>query len=384
MFDYRPLTDPTEVLAIAQSAFSLRFPERRAAEQWLASELPNGRELYGVYEGDLLLSAYMLYDFRMRLREAVVSMGGIGLLCSRLDARGKGAVRHMLTSCLQTMKGKGQVVSVLDPFDESFYRKYGWEKFSRLQRIEFSPGLLQIPGARDERIICADLSFPDSASMAFYNDYASRHHTLAQRAKPEWDDRTRILEWSPDTAARGVVRFTRDNEVVGLLGYDLSRKTDEYKQTFTVNLLATERDDVLREMLRYLKRLSHQVSVLRISLPTDHDLWPYLTHRPDKWTIRDVFMIRVVSMMALDGLAVESPDMSLGVDVEDQQAPWNHGVWELSVDSGVLHVRPGTRADLRCGIGPVSSVLSGFSSFRELISARLIEPLETYHGQDLP
>lgn len=59
----------------------------------------------------------MLYDFRMRLRDSVVPMGGIGLLCSRLDARGKGAVRTMLRESLGTMRHKGHVVSVLDPFD---------------------------------------------------------------------------------------------------------------------------------------------------------------------------------------------------------------------------------------------------------------------------
>ncbi len=185
-------------------------------------------------------------------------------------------------------------------------------------------------------------------------------------------------------AARGVVRFSVDDQIVGLIGYDLTRKDGEYLSTFNANLMAYDDAVVLREMLRYLKRLSHQVSNVRITLPLDCDLWPYLTHRPDKSVIRDLFMIRIVSLEALDGLRIDAPDMSMGVDVTDEQGPWNQGLWELSVDDGILHVHRGDQADLRCGIGALSSVLSGFSSFKELIAALKATPLASYQGQDFP
>ena len=384
MHSYRTLDDPKQVLPIATAAFALRYPEQDAIDKWLASSLKHGRELYGVYEEDQLLSAFMLYEYQMRLRNSVLPMGGIGLLCSRMDARGQGAVRCMLRNSLETMRQRGHVVSVLDPFSESFYRNYGWEKFSRLQVVEFSPDLLSLPQDPNPEIMAVDLPFPDDESMAFYNTYAARHHTLAQRQEREWESRTQILSWNVDAAVRGVVRFSRDGQVIGLMGYDLTRKAEEYKSTFTANLLAYDEEDVLREMLRYLKRLSHQVATVRMNLPLDCELWPYLAHRPDKWTVRDVFMIRIVSLEALDGLSIDAPEMSLGIDVDDQQAPWNQGIWELSVDSGVLRVRRGERADLHCGIGVLSSVISGFSNFEEMISARKADPLNTYRGQDLP
>lgn len=385
MYDYRLLDDPLQILSIAKAAFAVRNPEQRAIEEWLASSLEQGRELYGVYGDNSLVSAFMLYDFQMRLRRSVVPMGGIGLLCSRLDARGKGAVRCMLTNSLETMQQKGHTVSVLEPFDESFYRNYGWEKFSRLQAIELSPSALRIPEDPDSEITATDFPFPDDESVAFYNQYATQHHTLAQRQQQEWEKKcTIILPWNEDTAARGVVHFSSDDQVVGLMEYELTRKSGEYMSTFTTNLLAYERDDVLREMLRYLKRLSHQVSIIRMDLPMDCDLWPYLADRPKKWTIRDMFMIRIVSLEAMNGLSIDAPDMTLCIDVDDKQARWNHGIWEILVDSGILGVRRGYNADLNCGIGVLSSVLSGFSSFREMISARRAEPKSSYRGQDLP
>jgi len=384
MYSYRKLDDPRQVLPIARSAFALRTPEQGSDEDWLDAAMKLERELYGVYDDDSLLSAFMLYDFDMRLRNSVVPMGGIGLLCSRLDARGKGSVRTMLAGALQTMKDSNHIVSVLDPFNESFYRKYGWEKFSRRQITELSPGILQLPETPDSDIVATDLTFPDDDAMAFYNDYAAKHYTLAQRSPQQWKQRMKIFAWSEDVATRGVVRFTQDDHIAGLMEYELSRKATEYRSTFTVTLLATETNTALHEMLRYLKRLSHQISTVRLSLPVDVDLWPYFSDRPKDCTVRDEFMIRIVSMEALDGLAIDAPNLSVVIDVSDPQADWNQGVWTLSIDSGLLRVHRGGHPDLHCGIGALSSVLSGFSSFEEMIAAKLVEPLAAYLGQDFP
>jgi predicted acetyltransferase len=218
--------------------------------------------------------------------------------------------------------------------------------------------------------------------MAFYNAYAASHHTLVQRQHREWESRTALRAWSTDTAARGVVRFSTDSQVVGLMGYDLTRKAGEDQSTFNVNLMAYEEDAALRAMLRYVHRLSHQVKAVRFDVPPDCELWPYLNGRPEKTTIRDMFMIRIVSMGSLNGLSVDVPDLALEIEIEDDQAPWNAGIWRLSIESGTLHVTQGTHAALRCGIGALSSVLSGFSSFHELIAARKVDALDGYQGQD--
>ncbi len=385
MFEYRKVDDLESVAELAKSAFVIRRPDHSAAVEWLEWSVKHGQRLYGVYDGTRLVAVFMLYDFRMRLRDSVVPMGGIGLLCSRLDARGKGAVRFMLERSLETMREAGHVVSVLNPFDQSFYRKYGWEMFARLQRVEISPGLIRgVPDDGEVEHETIDLSRPDGASLAFYNDFARRHHTLVQRGKAEWEQRLRIFSRNSNTAARGVVRVSRDGEVVGLIGYDLSGKAGDWHPTFTVTLFVHEDEPAKRAMLRYLKALSHQVKTIRFDLPVDEDLWPYLSDRPGKREIRDQFMIRIVSVDALDGLEVDAGDLSVAVEIADGQAPWNAGTWRWTVEDGVLSVEPTDRADLRCGIGPLSSVLSGFADLSEMIAVGRIEPLPSYAGQDLP
>jgi len=384
VFEYRAVTDVEAVAELAKSAFVVRRPDHPALAEWLARSIEHGRELFGVFDGAKLLSVYMLYDFRMRLRSSVVPMGGIGLLCSRLDARGKGAVRTMLREALGTMRDRGHVVSALDPFDQSFYRKYGWEMFERLQRVEIPPRLLRVPTDEEAEHEAVDLLAADEASRAFYNDFARRYRTLVQRGEREWEERTRILSWSANTAARGVVRVSRGGDVVGLMGYDLVGKAGDWHPTFHVTLFLHEDEPAKRAMLRYLERLSHQVKTIRFDLPVDEDLWPYLSDRPAKREVRDQFMIRIVSMEKFDGLGIDADDLSIAIEVADGQAPWNAGTWRWTIEDGVLHVERSDRADLRCGIGPLSSVLSGFTDFSAMIAAGWAESLPSYAGQDLP
>ena len=384
MFEYRPVDDLEAVEELAKAAFSIRRPEHPAITEWLEQSIADGRTIYGVHENGCLLAVYMLYDYRMRLRSSVVPMGGIGLLCSRLDARGKGAVRFMIERSLGTMRDEGHAVSVLEPFDPSFYRKYGWELFERRQRVETSPGSILVPDEDAAGLEGIDLLQADEHVMAFYNEYARMNYTLVQRDAIDWRRRTDILPWNTNAAARGVVCMSRNGRVGGLIGYDLSRKTDDWDPTFTVNLFLYENEAAKREMLRYLKRLSHQIKTLKLELPVDLDLWPYFPNGMGKRAVHDFFMIRIVSIEALDGLAIDTEDTAVTVEVVDEQAPWNAGRWRIESRGGALRVTPTDQCDVKCGIGALSSVLSGFTDFATLVAAGRVEALDSYSGQDFP
>ncbi len=374
--------DVDELVRVAKPAYTLRAVEREAIGPWVRDVIERGAAPYGVYEGTRLLAGYVLYDYRMRMRSSVVAMGGIGLVCSALAARGRGAVRLLLEKSIETMRDKGHVVSVLGPFDQSFYRKYGWEMFSRFQRLELAPGQFHVPPAETEYEV-EELASPDVASCNFYNGMAATRYNLAQRGEAQWIDRTELRSWHEDTAARGVVRVSRGGEVVGLIGYSVWREP-KGDNTITVDPLLYADEGAKREILRFLSRLSHQIKTVRFDIPEDLELWPYTADHPSRRQVIDAFMARIVSVAALDRLRLESPDVEVVVDVVDAQAPWNQGIWTLRVREGTLSVEPGGRPEVRSGIGALSSVLTGFTTFAAMIAAGRMEALPTYRGQDLP
>ncbi len=380
--EYRPITDVDELVEVAKQAYTLRAAEREAVGPWVRDVIERGAEPYGVYDGGGLLSAYVLYDYRMRFRSSIVAMGGIGLVCSALAARGRGAARLLLEKSLETMRDRGHQVSVLSPFDHSFYRKYGWERFSRYQRLELPPGQLLVPAAETAYEVEV-LESPDAASREFYNRVALSQYNLAQRGDAEWLGRTELRPWHVDTAVRGVVKISRRGDVVGLAGHTVWRepKGDE---TITVDPFLFADEGAKRELLRFLGRLSHQIKTVRFEIPEDLELWPYIADRASSRKVVDSFMVRAVSLVSLDGLRIDAPDVELVVDVTDAQAPWNQGIWTLRVRGGTLHVAPGGRPELRTGIGALSSVLSGFTTMGAMVTAGRMEALPAYRGQDLP
>jgi len=380
--NYRRVDDLDDAVRIARSAFTIRPVALDAVRSWLDEETQHGRELHGVDDGTDLAAIYLLYDFQMRLRSSVIPMGGIGLLCSRLDQRGSGAVRHMILKSLETMRDRGFAVSVLDPFDVGFYRKYGWELFSREQRTKLTAGTLAPACEAAQGIRIEDLASIDDPSLAFYNDFAARSYTLTQRDKRRWERVFTIRPWDPKTAVRGILRATADDRVVGLAVYDLNSEGG-YESSMSVDLSICEGHAARSALLGALRRLSHQIGSFTLTLPLDVDLWPHLVDRPRETAVHDMFMLRIVSLEQLDGLRVAAPDLETGIEVVDAQAPWNQGTWTLTVEGGRLSVRRGRRADLRCSINGLSAVLSGFSDFREMVQTGNAEAL-TDGWSDLP
>ncbi len=381
MYTHREITDPRDVLDLVRYAHSIRNPEISSVGEYLADDLADGRRLFGASDDERLVACWLLHPFRMRLRNGLVSMGGIGMVGSRPDVRGLGSVRFMLGAALATMREAGHAVCVLYPFSQSFYRKYGWELFTQTRRYELALGALEIPDDPTPALSAVELSYPDEATKAFYNQYAGSHYTFAQRGDPEW---RRPLRLWPDHVARGVVKIADEERVVGLLGYTLHRRPDREVATLTVRLFAHSSEQAKRAMLAYLKRQSHQSPTVELHVPMDEVLWPYLADSQSQHRVQDEAMIRVVDLERLDRLELDAPDTELSVEVADPQAPWNAGVWSLSVRDGRLRVARGSKPHLHCGIGALSSVLSGFASCRELIAARRIEALPGYNEADLP
>ncbi|MGC9530514.1 MAG: GNAT family N-acetyltransferase [Candidatus Bipolaricaulaceae bacterium] len=382
MYTYKYTDDVESMLEIARFAFSVPWQDHPQVEQRPRQLLAEGKQLFGAYRDGRLVAGYVLYPFRMRFRRSLVPMGGIGFVCSRPEVRGQGAIRFLLERAVATRREARMPISVLYPFRVDFYRKYGWELFACRQVVQFARGALEIPSA-DLQVEARELAYPDPECQDFYNRYAETHYNFVLRGEAEW--RAALRSFLPTEAGRGVVKFTRGREVVGLLTYVLRRRgPGDDPHVFTVPLLACRDEPAKWAMLQFLRGLAHQVETIELQLPLDQLMWPYLAHRPANAQVQGTGMIRVTSLEDLSGLEVAAPDMSVRVRVRDPQAEWNDGTFALAVDGGVLHVARAERAEVSCDVGTLSAVLSGFTSFQEMIACGRVQAHGGYRGQGLP
>jgi len=381
MFDYRKIADLEPFHKIAEFSFSVDERYRSSVRNTVRNSLTIGSEVWGAYDNSTLAAGYVLDEYTMRFRNSMVKMGGIGFVCTRIDYRGKGAVKFLMKGSLKTMHEKGHAVSVLYPFNQSFYRKYGWEQFYRVRKIKLSPEHFKLPES-DDSITTELLDHPDQETISFYNDYARRHYNYCLRTMDYWN-MFMSNPW-PDLIARYIVKFSEKGKVIGLMDLSYVKEGKERKSVLSIRPLIYETEEARRSMLAFVKRLSQQIEEVAFMIPMDEELWPYLSDRPKEQTIDDFGMIRVVSVEQLDGLAIGAPDLELGIKLNDSLAPWNDGIFSLKVQSGRLEVSRSQEYDIECDVATLSSVLSGFTNLREMYACGRVKTTHDVLNVDLP
>ncbi|OAA21216.1 GNAT family N-acetyltransferase [Kosmotoga sp. DU53] len=142
MYEYRKSENVNALMEMAYFSFAAKRSVQELIKRFIDYALSSGTEIDCVYDSNKLVAAYLLYPFQIRFRNSMIPMGGIGMVCSRPDYRGKGTIRFMLEKSIETMRDKGMIVSMLYPFNVSFYRKYGWELFFRKKLVFLYPDLL--------------------------------------------------------------------------------------------------------------------------------------------------------------------------------------------------------------------------------------------------
>ena len=320
-------------------------------------------------EGQLLSSCY-LWPLEMRLRESVVKMCGLGTLASSAVNRGKGAVKQLLAESLKQMKNEGFIVSALYPFNIGFYRKYGWERFDDIIRYTLSPAIIRKTGQLKDYTV-DDTVDPDEETLAFYNRMAQKQYNRVQKSKAHWEVDLSVR--FPDDVDKRVVRFRRGGELRGL--FLMHMINDDGENILNINNLLFEDEKTLPAILEFIASFSMQFSKVRIDLPADIDLWPYLSDRPEEIKTRQRSMIRIVDIMGLNGLKMASPDTVINVEITDKLAPWNAGKFTLRLGKGILSVERSEHADIKADIAALSGVVSGYTDFKTMINAGLVEVL---------
>ncbi|TYB93715.1 MAG: GNAT family N-acetyltransferase [Kosmotoga sp.] len=364
MFSYKKFDCVEEILSIAAFSFGIKQEKQEKFRNYLDSLLKSNVELYGVFDEERLIAGYLLYPFEMRFREDIVPMGGIGLVCSRPDYRGKGAVKFMLKNAIKTMVQKDMMVSVLYPFNIDFYRKYGWEIFFTRKIITLSPG--QLKKSSIEGIKAAYLDYADEETRNYYNERVKTYYNFALRDDYIW---YRHLDNEiSGSASEGVVKFVKNGKVVGIFTLQIS--SEDFGSKASIGSMIYDSEDVKRAMFDYLRKLSHQVSKMELWVSDDFLIWPYLSDRPSDIKKRYAGMIRINSMNLLNELKIGNEDIDFTVSIKDKTNEENEGTWKLTNNEGTLLVtKSSEKPDLETDIGTFSSIMSGFTDFNEMITA---------------
>jgi len=268
------------------------------------------------------------------VRGRVLPMGGVAGVATHPLGRRRGQARQTLTRLLSLMRERGQVVSSLVPFRESFYGRLGWASFTGVRLARFAPASLA-------PLLRWDL--PGNATPYSRAEGEAPLRELLVRVQSE---RHGMSLFGPGVAAavtadeaRWVVILREGDTVTGALTYEV---TDFIGDLTIHGFFPTDMDSTYG-LLRWAALHIDQVSRIQLPLLPGMapetwlpDLTPTLLDRRD--ADHPTPMGRVVDVLGLSGIG--AGDGEVTVRIRDPHAPWNEGAYTLRGEHGALTVEP--------------------------------------------
>ncbi len=320
-------------------------------------------DAYGVYDEDGLQAQVGVNRYKVFMGSGpIMEMAGVGGVSCLPAKRGRGYVGRCLVYALEQMQDSGQHISMLFPFSQAFYRKYGWEAGGPRRRYEVPSRILQVvKETSDVRLATDDDAL---AIQQCYARFAMKYRGMIERTEREWKS---ILDHGKKHFTYTYV-YAPNGPVEGYLTYRKgSWESTHIREFISINNTAQ------RALLGLLHRLDMQVEKFAWHAPSDDALWWNTGHNDINTSIEPTCMVRVVDVPAALQLWRTNPAIRAGacIEVLDPHAPWNQGVWEVECDSGQVSVKRGHETpQLTLDIQALSQAVCGAASLTAIRSSR--------------
>lgn len=321
--------------------------------------LPPDRVRLGAFEKGRLQAQYTILDFELFFGVDKRSCGGIASVACEPSARGRGYAGALIDRSLEVMRERGQFLSLLWPFDQRFYRQYGWDQAGYdwsytvpLRLLEADPEANHI-----EPIHSGHFEVLNPIYVAKCKDY----HGALVRSQKRWEY---LLKPHGKRHPAAYV-YRRDGEAEGFAVIRYDEKRDRARANEFVAL--TPR--AYRALLTLFKRHSATVEKFVWNAPMDDILWSLINHWDVKTRLVPSAMGRVVDIQA--ALHALTPDPASGgtvsVQILDSHAPWNDGTWSVESEGGRVSAQRTDRVpDIRMDIQAFSQAYWGTPSLSDL------------------
>ncbi|SDE16327.1 Predicted acetyltransferase [Paenibacillus sp. UNCCL117] len=357
-----PNQDQVEIRILAQehyaesmelSAFAFQY-ELSEEERRHREALHHMQEQWGAYVEGKLAAKLTILDFQCYMQGHSLAMGGIASVATWPEYRRGGLVTKLLVQALCSMKDKGQTLSFLYPFQYGFYRKFGWEMCAEHKQFEIATAQLPKWPHSPGKVVRTDRQWEPLHRI--YSEYAVRFNGMLERSEAWWTHR--VLPNKKGTAA---IYYNEAGEPTGYVLYQVKERV------LKVHELIGLTHEAKLGLWRFLADHDSMIERLTWNAPGNEAL-PFLLDNPRvKQEIVPTFMARIVDVPAfLNKYPFQSGmEGAFLLDIRDEHAPWNQGVWLVAVDeAGRAAVSsPEEAGDLqkvKCSIQTLSALLLGY------------------------
>lgn len=319
--------------------------------------------ILGIYEEEQLAAKLHIIPLEIMVSTKKWKMGGIAGVATFPEYRRKGYVKALITEALKQMKEEGEIVSLLHPFDISFYRNYGWEIFTDNKKITIENKDLQFHGNPGGYVKRYDKETHHKEIEEVYDKYASQFSGMLVRETEWW-------KLSVYHDSQMAVYYNENHEATGYLLFNVSDRKMDVQEIAALNQEAREG---LWNFICQHDSMVDQVSIL-VSV---HEHFPYFIHQPkQKSEVYPYFMARIVDAEAcLKKYSFSHTDEQIFLHIDDSYAPWNNGSYLIGNEEiKVYKNKPGStcaqppQRGIKLNINALTAMLFGYKRPADLYS----------------
>jgi predicted acetyltransferase len=327
MSDVRKMNEagPQEVLDLVAYAFQWELSEKNKERYRLLAE---NSWNYGSYdEQGKLASQIMATQFAVDFHGANYPMAGIGFVASYPEYRGQGRIDRIMTRILEDCYEQGIILSYLAPFSFPFYRRYGYEYV--FERLVYDVPAHEWADSPKVAGSIQRLSWEKAKDVIHTIYHAMPRHQKGGLIREEWWERIKFTYRKPYTFA--IYRDEKGNST-GYLIYTIQ------DGKFIIEEWSYLTVEAYHGLNRFI--VSHADSVARIIYQPgfDNDIRQTIAAKPmENYQVKPDMMARVVDVA---GFLERYPFTykqagTFAIEIqEDKYAPWNNGIYEISIADG--------------------------------------------------
>lgn len=323
---------------------------------------------FGIYRDEVLASALLANRFDSFFYNHVIPMAGVGYVASYPEYRGDGGIATCMNDMLIDMNKQGVVISMLAPFSQRFYRKFGYEQ-SIVQKTYHIPSQALVHTVTEKEGGFLRGKWTNQTIQKnvknIYQSYVEQSLEVGTVKREDWWWQ-RLDKYYQNRHI--VLAVDKQDRFVGYMIYRMigdEFKVDEIVYTTVFGV---------KKLLTFLK--GHQSSFKKFTYtgPIHEKLEVFFMEQEDlEIQIKPFMMSRVINFSKLlQYIPFKKTVASFVFEVtEDISCPWNVGKWQLNrTTSGfeACQVCDGSiAADLSGNINAWAELILGEASLENLL-----------------
>ncbi|WP_165000407.1 GNAT family N-acetyltransferase [Anaerophilus nitritogenes] len=345
----------------AKKLWGYAFETDEPFYSWYFDEVFSPKHSLGIFEENKLISYMQLNPYTIFLNGSLFETSYVVGVITSAEYRNKGTMKLLIPKALEEMKNKNHFISILMPFDTTFYQAYGWELSYSQKKYKVPMEIIGHFSQRQKDFyfneINLDHNFEDLNKI--YESFLNGYHGYIKRNKKNWGF---ILKDLIDYGGYAFILKDNQNESIGYILYFIKDKK------FIVREMCYKNYKAKKALFSFIYSHISQATHVEWSTPFDESTHLFLkdTIQPEPTNEVSLYPFmcgRVIDVEAAIEHCTFHQDINtkFSIEIKDPYAPWNEGIFMVHIENqkAIVQKNNHIKADLSCSINTFSQLFFG-------------------------